>query len=321
MSKLPRHQFWGAGEPDCPADLKAPNGELHTTRCKVCGDGWRKSHDVCLAAIRPPEPVGYVSRGSLSNVRIGRQDAASIYATSDEVGETDAVAVYVQAPLLAVSTAEPQAAETVAREDVQFLIDLAAQERVSAFERRTLVHIARQLSAARSIAPPAAVPEVLRQLDRFAHACHERGAAIQRQDTDRACQWLTVIDECRSTLDAALSAAPEITQAAPQRDNCEVCHGERGGVPGNENRVHGTVMCDYCHAETLRAAPQAAGAVTEEQIDRALSTPIPGGSLARDWFLPHDHPKGIANVRDVVRRMIDAARSAIAPQQSPEDHK
>ena len=48
---LPRHKFWGAGEPDCPADLKAPNGELHTMRCKVCGAGWRKSVDVCLVAI------------------------------------------------------------------------------------------------------------------------------------------------------------------------------------------------------------------------------------------------------------------------------
>jgi hypothetical protein len=32
-----RHQFWGAGEPDCPRDIKAPNGELHTLRCKRCG--------------------------------------------------------------------------------------------------------------------------------------------------------------------------------------------------------------------------------------------------------------------------------------------
>ena len=31
------HKFWGAGEPDCPADIKASNGELHTLRCKVCG--------------------------------------------------------------------------------------------------------------------------------------------------------------------------------------------------------------------------------------------------------------------------------------------
>lgn len=43
-----RHQFWGAGEPECPPELKAANGELHTMRCKRCGDGWRKSRDVCL---------------------------------------------------------------------------------------------------------------------------------------------------------------------------------------------------------------------------------------------------------------------------------
>jgi hypothetical protein len=45
---LRRHDFWGAGEPDCPKDLKASNGELRTMRCKVCGDGWRKSIDVCF---------------------------------------------------------------------------------------------------------------------------------------------------------------------------------------------------------------------------------------------------------------------------------
>jgi hypothetical protein len=50
---LPRHQFWGAGEPACPADLLAPNGELHTSRCKVCGDGWRKSEDVCFGVEQP----------------------------------------------------------------------------------------------------------------------------------------------------------------------------------------------------------------------------------------------------------------------------
>jgi hypothetical protein len=47
---LPKHKFWGAGEPGCPPELKAPNGELHTMRCKVCGDGWRKSVDVCFGA-------------------------------------------------------------------------------------------------------------------------------------------------------------------------------------------------------------------------------------------------------------------------------
>lgn len=49
--KLPRHDFWGAGESDCPADIKAPNGELRTMRCKVCGDGWRQSTDRCLEGL------------------------------------------------------------------------------------------------------------------------------------------------------------------------------------------------------------------------------------------------------------------------------
>lgn len=36
-SSLPKHRFWGAGEPDCPREIKAGNGELHTLRCKRCG--------------------------------------------------------------------------------------------------------------------------------------------------------------------------------------------------------------------------------------------------------------------------------------------
>lgn len=32
-----RHDFWRAGEPDCPPEIKAGNGELHTLRCKRCG--------------------------------------------------------------------------------------------------------------------------------------------------------------------------------------------------------------------------------------------------------------------------------------------
>lgn len=55
-TKLPKHKFWGAGESDCPQELKGSNGELHTMRCKVCGDGWRKSSDVCLAALSAAVP-------------------------------------------------------------------------------------------------------------------------------------------------------------------------------------------------------------------------------------------------------------------------
>jgi hypothetical protein len=34
-------------------------------------------------------------------------------------------------------------------------------------------------------------------------------------------------------------------------DDCEVCLGRNGGVPGNENIVDGIVMCDYCAAQRL----------------------------------------------------------------------
>lgn len=37
-----------------------------------------------------------------------------------------------------------------------------------------------------------------------------------------------------------------------ERDNCEICLGRNGGVPGNENIIDGVVQCDYCAADTLR---------------------------------------------------------------------
>lgn len=45
-------------------------------------------------------------------------------------------------------------------------------------------------------------------------------------------------------------------------------------------------------------------ALTDAQVDQMLSASIPGGSAARDWFLPHESAKGLANVRDVVRLML-----------------
>lgn len=33
----PKHDYWMAGEKDCPQDIKAGNGEIHTLRCKRCG--------------------------------------------------------------------------------------------------------------------------------------------------------------------------------------------------------------------------------------------------------------------------------------------
>lgn len=34
-----------------------------------------------------------------------------------------------------------------------------------------------------------------------------------------------------------------------EKDNCERCKGDRGGVKGNENVIDGVVLCDYCHAD------------------------------------------------------------------------
>lgn len=36
------------------------------------------------------------------------------------------------------------------------------------------------------------------------------------------------------------------------RDNCQKCEGRKGGVPGNENRINGVVVCDYCHSQVSR---------------------------------------------------------------------
>lgn len=47
--------------------------------------------------------------------------------------------------------------------------------------------------------------------------------------------------------------------------------------------------------------------LTDREVDRILSTRIPGGSYARDWFLPHYTKKGLENVRDVVRAIVEAS--------------
>ena len=50
LANPPKHKFWGAGERDCPREIKAPNGELHTLRCKVCGMD-NPSDNICPAAL------------------------------------------------------------------------------------------------------------------------------------------------------------------------------------------------------------------------------------------------------------------------------
>lgn len=35
------------------------------------------------------------------------------------------------------------------------------------------------------------------------------------------------------------------------RDDCSICQGRSGGVPGNENVIRGKLVCDYCHAADM----------------------------------------------------------------------
>jgi hypothetical protein len=49
-----KHVYWGAGQPGCPPEIKAGNGELHTLRCKVCGLDSPKSFCLGEKAADPP---------------------------------------------------------------------------------------------------------------------------------------------------------------------------------------------------------------------------------------------------------------------------
>lgn len=48
-----------------------------------------------------------------------------------------------------------------------------------------------------------------------------------------------------------------------QLDNCQICKGAKGGVPGNENVIDNVVMCDYCHAAKIKSDQQ-----KQELLDR-----------------------------------------------------
>jgi len=41
----------------------------------------------------------------------------------------------------------------------------------------------------------------------------------------------------------------------PSKDNCSICHGEKGGVKGNENIIDGKLICDYCSVGLSHPSP------------------------------------------------------------------
>ena len=62
-----KHDYWGAGEPDCPKEIKAGNGELHTLRCRVCGMD-NPSDNRCAALRQAPDAQVSSLVGALEGV-------------------------------------------------------------------------------------------------------------------------------------------------------------------------------------------------------------------------------------------------------------
>lgn len=86
----------------------------------------------------------------------------------------------------------------------------------------------------------------------------ERVAALEAERADLV---RTSVQRCRSlvakrsplvspesALDSLLAEIEQDPGTAIALDNCELCGGANGGVPGNEQVVDGLLMCDHCHA-------------------------------------------------------------------------
>jgi hypothetical protein len=113
--------------------------------------------------------------------------------------------------------------------------------------RRELGNLIEDHYDASTAAKHRAMETITRHID--AAGMHWRAITILRDMEQRAASrtGITTPPSTGADTERARSDDPE-SAAAPQRDNCELCHGTRGGVPGNENRVDGKVICDYCHA-------------------------------------------------------------------------
>lgn len=75
-----------------------------------------------------------------------------------------------------------------------------------------------------------------------------------------------------------------------QSDDCERCHGSRGGVKGNENIVSGEVLCDDCHCDDL---------LSDDEQPEIRHEVIPE-------HMPHDPPPATPRILD--RKRGDSRR-------------
>ena len=159
--------------------------------------------------------------------------------------------------------------------------------------------------------------------------CREAAAELRRLHAAKQ-RWMHIANE-RAVQVATLRTNAALSAAAPAAPQAEQ-PGERGQVirdlyaaaqrtePGDtllaitnaiqhlqaEHPSHPTRNMDSTAGVQAQAGAESYPP-SDVDIDRILSTPIPGGSSARDWFLPHEQEKGLRNVRDVVRRMMETA--------------
>lgn len=72
---------------------------------------------------------------------------------------------------------------------------------------------------------------------------------------------------------------PAASGSEGERDNCKMCLGSKGGVRGNENRIRGVVVCDYCTVMLMDMGYDTAPtpAVTREQIKAAFQEAVGKG--------------------------------------------
>lgn len=59
--------------------------------------------------------------------------------------------------------------------------------------------------------------------------------------------------------------------------------------------------------------------LTDEDIDKLLKWPVPGGSHIADWFIPHESKRGKENIVYIIRTLLSAANLLSDEKSAPAD--